>query len=270
MSKARAANRSSSGKPRQDTARSASRSSNGGKKRQPVDVDEIPFDVDPPKKKKKKRGAEDEHLKALESFADRFAGDLEDGEEEESAESVFTKDYTKIKKLLDPDNPNLRIDQVSIAFFRAALATILDLLPIAERAYRKSQKESAAYALTALINQARDLTSDVKMGDDVEGQAILIKKIVDMSYVGVAEMLLQEKFALQAKLDTLSSSPSVRKAMRQELDDMVRSFIKGMRAHSDLTSTRVKAFLQGDPNYMNPGEPEKVLKKRRKAKRREE
>lgn len=261
----RAASRSKAGKPRQQNGRMASRS-----KRAPVDIENLPFEVTPPpkKKKKKKETFDTDYDRAIDTFKTRFEGALESDDTSE-LESVFLRDYGKIKKMLDPDNATFRIDQVTSSFFRASLSTILDLLPIAEIAYRKHQKESAAYALTALINQARDLTNDVKMGDDVDGQIMMMQQLVKQSYRGLLQLFLQEKYALQEKLMPLSTSPGVRRAMRDEVDAMVRSFGKAMTEYETLTADRISAFMAGDPNYMNPRvqvDVKPVKKKRKRPK----
>jgi hypothetical protein len=238
------------------------------KKRDPVDTskyDDLPPWEDQPLKKSKIGKERAKNADVATKIKKRLEAISEDDEEEED-ESIFKQDFDKLRASLSPDNgDNLRIDQVSASFFRASLAMIMELMPIAEKAYRKTQKESAAYALTALMNQARDLTNDVRRSEDAEGQALQLKSVVDTTFKSVAQLLLQEKFALQTKVDAITNDPRVRKAIRAEMDATILSFTIGLREHSNLLSARIRSFLLGEANYMKPGE--EVIEKKFKKKK---
>lgn len=205
------------------------------------------------KTKKDVSGKKREKIQAkLEELADEVLDLEEDSEEKEELISSFEQDFSKLREMLSPENEMLRIDQASALFYRASLAMIMDLMPIAEDTYRKSKKESAAYALNALLNQARDLNSDVKMNEDVNGQVLIMNTLIHTNFTRIADLMLRERHSFSTKIDTLISKPAVRKSIKSELDSTIKSFIKGTNSLQKLLTMQIEAYLQGDPNYINP------------------
>jgi len=241
-------------------------------KRKPVDTDDE-FE-EPPKRRRKPRKKDQtkeldavrrDAIEAMEAFEDIEDGDGPVGPDVEAmVNSTFHKDFDKLRTMLSPDNVELRVDQAAPLLFRAALAMILDLLPIAEHKYRKSRQESAAYALTAMINQARDLTNDVRLSEDTEGRAVVLGQIINMNFVRIAELLLNEKYALQRKLEAVITDATVRRAFKAELDKMVLSYTKGLKDIQGLLTDQSRGYLLGDANYLNPSAPEPAKKRKRK------
>ena len=237
------------------------------KKRKPVDVDDV---EDKPrrrsKKKKKDVSAQIDAVKreAMENLEEA----LEEDEGEEAITSAFQEDFLKLKALVDPSNEDLSMDNTAPLFFRASLSMLLDLMPLAEDAYRKSTKESAAYALVALMNQIRDINNDLRMSEDVAGKTFTINDILSKALTQIAEHMLRQRYTFDQKIDSMITKPEVRKALKTEVSNYVRTVAEGIDSIQKLSDQRVEAYFNGDPHYMNPGlvdhAPAKKSKKSKK------
>ncbi len=245
------------------------------KKQKPLDLPEDDNDYRPRGRKKrskeqtkesdaKRREAFDE----MESYADDLIASAESGDEE-AVKSVFQKSFADIKKQMEKDGT--AIEDTSVAYYRTCLALIHDLMPLAESNYRKTGKEGAAYVISTLINQARDLTNDLRLAEDVEGKLIVIKSLIHSSFVRIAELLLREKYAMHNTIDGITSNSTIRKAFRTELDSMIKSYAKGLKDFEMLLGKQVAAYLSGDPQYLSAGserstDEDAPKKKKRKRK----
>ncbi len=245
------------------------------KKQKPLDLPEDDNDYRPRGRKKrskdqtkesdaKRREAFDE----MEGYADDLIASVEDGDEEK-IKSVFQSSFASIKKQMESDGT--AIEESSVAYYRTCLALIHDLMPLAEKNYRTTGKEGAAYVISTLINQARDLTNDLRLAEDVEGKLAVIRTLVHSSFVRIAELLLREKYNMHNTIDGITSNATIRKAFRKELDSMIMSYGTGLRDFEVILNKQVAAYLSGDPNYLAAGstsyqEDTAPKKKRRKKK----
>ena len=210
------------------------------------------------KKKVKREKAEAKVKKNLEKLQGEL-GDLAkqpdlgegDGEGGEIILSTFSKDFEELRAKVSPDNDQLRPDQMSAQFSRAALSMILQLLPIAEHNYRLTKKDQAAYVISSLVNQARDLNNDVKMSEDLHGQAVEIARLTDATFTRVADLLLQERYALQTRLKAFIH-PSKKASVDKEIDALITSVSKACDGLKGILNLQVSGYIHGDPNYINP------------------
>lgn len=191
----------------------------------------------------------------LERFADQMLdmGDYDsDSEDYKEHISKFEEDFQTLREMVSPENDLLRVDQSSALFYRASLAMVLDLLPLAEKNYRESRKESAAYALNALINQGRDLNNDVKMSEDTAGQVLVLQQLVQTNFTRLADLLLKERHAFAMKVESLLKSNSDKKEIKSNFDATIKTFVKGANSLQDLLNLQISGYLHGDPSYLNP------------------
>jgi hypothetical protein len=247
------------------------------RKLKPLDLPEDDNDFRPRgRKKRSKDQTKESDAKRREAFDDReaFADDLlnsvDDEDDEGKIASVFQTSFASIKKQMEKEG--LAIEDSSTAYYRTCLALIHDLMPLAEKNYRTTGKEGAAYVISTLINQARDLTNDLRLAEDVEGKLVVIRSLVHTSFVRIAELLLREKYAMHNTIDGITSNATIRKAFRKELDSMIMSYGKGLKDFEMLLGKQVGAYLSGDPQYLSAGsdreeteEPKKKRKGRKKS-----
>jgi hypothetical protein len=97
-----------------------------------------------------------------------------------------------------------KIDQAVVFFQRQMLATILRLIPIAEKQYRREKKEHTAYALNSLVSQARELTADIQSSADRAAVAeVIVTDVLMPTFRSFIETVVIET-------QTLKSAPSHR------------------------------------------------------------
>lgn len=115
-----------------------------------------------------------------------------------------------------------KVDQAVILFQRQMLATILRLIPIAEKQYRREKKEHTAYALNSLVSQARELTADIQSSADRAAVAeIIVTEILMPTFRSFVETLVVETQTLKAALQS-----KVMPKSRNEADLAVDSLVK--------------------------------------------
>lgn len=233
-------------------------------KREAIDLDQFEDFEAPPKKSKSN--------KKISKLSEKLKKKLKDAEEgEDVPPAVFEKAFKELRKTLETNNADISLDQSTNAFLRSSLLMLTDLIPVAEASYRKTRQQSAAYALSTLVNQVRDINNDLRMVEDVESKALIMKRIVDTTMLGIAQMFLAEKFELQNRLNAYITNSGIRKAVRKDLDQMMRSASQGLQDQSNLLSDRIRAYLLGNPTYMNPNaQPEEPKKKKKGRKKVEE
>lgn len=157
----------------------------------------------------------------------------------------FEKEFRKLRKKTSASNDNFNAESLNRLMLRAMLTMVLDVIPIAEEAYRKSKKESAAYALNSLLNQARELSLDLKLAKDVSGQAEFIQsKVLTPVFTSFTQLLIQEIFALKNTVDTEAQN-KVGKPIKAQIDKMARSLGKYQTEMIAKIGQDIESFLNG-------------------------
>lgn len=213
-------------------------------------------------KKKKKRIDEDQHTKeskqlkkltkAKEELVEvlketrgsgMVGGDLDIDE----VSSIFEKEMRTVRKTVSNKATEFNSDAVSKMMLRSMLTMILDTIPIAEKAFRTSKKENAAYALNALINQAREIATDLKMSGDVENQTAFIRdSILDPVYRALAMHFMREMMNLKALVETEVPKAKIQKNIKRGIDQTMRTIGQFMTQSVEKISSDVEQYLSGD------------------------
>lgn len=226
-------------------------------------------------KSKKKRGASQDTkvLRSGKQFVEDLINEVEDTQAREMDEaatralSKFHQDFSQLRAALAPEHQDtFRVEASSLLFYKASLGMIMDLIPIAEDAYRTSKKESAAYAVAAMVNLGRELNTDIKMADDISSKTLILNSVLGNGFKMIADTLIREQQALLSRLDSQITKSRHKVAIKSETNDMIRSLGRAITSVSELTKAQMEAFLMGDPNYLNPGAPIETPKKKRRKK----
>lgn len=220
--------------------------------------------------KRKKKLASDEN--ELDSRLEGLEDDLRDtidsivtGEDTEDApDNVdrFAKEFRKMRKKVGASNDHFNAENVNQQMLRSMLAMVLDIIPLAERAYRKTRKENAAYALNALLEQAKNLSTDLRMAKDVEQQAEFIKgRVLNPVLMAFANMLVQETLAIKSSVDTHVSNRKEGKRVKLEIDRATLSLGKYLTEAITKMTSDIDSYLSGDMEKLMPT-PKKRKEKR--------
>lgn len=131
---------------------------------------------------------------SLSAIADRLNNAT--GDDEEEIPSTFADQEKEIRDLIDVlDVGGLDGDR---KFQLVSLKMAVDLLPIAEREFRKYPKQSNAFMVNALLTQARELFQDLQVTEDRTEQAVkIINKILQPFLTQITQVLIDNMFALQ-------------------------------------------------------------------------
>lgn len=95
----------------------------------------------------------------------------------EKSLSTFKKEYKQLKKLVGSKNKDFQSDKASMAMLRSMLTMILSCIPVAESIYKQYRNERSAYALSALVSQARELNNDIRNVHNLQDQ---LDRIMDL------------------------------------------------------------------------------------------
>lgn len=212
-------------------------------------------------KKISKKDTLDEAQEVVEDYMDSSL--LEDGDPKKKSER-FAKEFRRLRKQVGADNEHFNPEQVNTEMLRALLAMVVSLVPVAEANYRASRKESAAYALNALINQAREVSTDLRMAKDYEGQAIFIRdNILTPIFRSFTQNLLNEHQHLKNTIDTAISREKEARKIKEELDNVTRSLGKFLSEIITKSFADIDNYLQGNMQNLMPSSKKQIRKKGR-------
>lgn len=176
--------------------------------------------------------------------------------------SVFRKEMKIIRKKLSNASEDFNSEAIHKMMIRASLASILKALPIAEEAFITSKKENAAYALNALINQMRDLSSELKMVGDVENQSRFIREsIVEPMFKALAMNFMREMMNLKNTVETEVDKPKTQKSVKRGVDQVMRVVAEFMTQAIEKISADVESYLSGDMTTASGEMKKKKIKK---------
>lgn len=175
----------------------------------------------------------------------REAPKTKDEKEVEESYSEFAKRYKKSKaKARGKNNPTIH----DMLIKKALLSAALKMVPMAEKNYYRHKSESAGYVWAALVNQAKDLSSEIRNFTDLEGQADHIsREFVNQAFVLVTQQLLARTAAVKSTVDSSKNiSTKDARAIKGSLDELVKELAVYMQVSSEGLHTRIKSYLTGE------------------------
>lgn len=209
-------------------------------------------DIDKPRLKKREKQVLD-----LDDLAEKQAElvenliEIDEEEEGQIKSDRFAKEFKKLRKKVGSENEHFNADNSHIEMLRAMQSMLIDIIPLAEQVFRKSKKESSAYALNALLNQAREISTDLKMSKDFDGQANFIKEmILNPVFKVFAQHLIAENIYLKNEIDTHVSNRKEAKRIKEAVDKMARSLGRFLTESVIKIHEDVDNYLAGNMNKL--------------------
>lgn len=139
-----------------------------------------------------------------------------------------------------------QIDHAVQQFQRQAYSTIVNLIPIAEKAYLKDRREHQAYALNALISQGRELANDLMAADNKNQLCeTLIAEILTPAFKQILQQLMQEQMMLKTALSD-KLKPEFLALSSAEFDRSLRTVAGSMTEIFKGTSEQIRKKLLGE------------------------
>jgi len=166
----------------------------------------------------------------------------------ESEVSRFQKEMKTVRKIVSNKNDDdINTEVLNKLMLRSMLAMTLDVLPLAEKAFRSSMKENAAYALIALIKEAKEISTELNMIGNVENQSSFIKEsIVTPLFNAMAQHFLQEMLSMKSNIDTeLANKPKTGRRLKRQLDEVMKAIGMFMTQSNDKIAENIHLYLSG-------------------------
>lgn len=147
------------------------------------------------KKKKKKRKEDETSLVPLSTKEQKLL--KRSLTKTNAMASLFGQDSLKIQELISEKDNDNAFDMAN----RSMLSFMLDLIPLAETRYREDARQSNAYAMIALISQARELISDLQAADDKSViKDKIVYDVVKPTMMTLAQFLIDSNYQLKREL----------------------------------------------------------------------
>lgn len=136
-----------------------------------------------------------------------------------------------------------QVDQAIPEFQKQMLATVLGLIPIAEKQYRREKKEHTAYALNSLVSQARELSADIQASADRSRVAeLIVTDLMMPTFRAFVEALVTETQTLKASLKSKVRSEA-KTEVDAQIDLMVRSIAQTGNALFSSNANSIRDLL---------------------------
>lgn len=208
-----------------------------------------------PSKNKKDKARKGQHIGLIGS----------DAEIDETI-SIFERQIGKIKKRIDAgSDDDFNASKTEELLLRAMLKTNIDLIPIAEKAFRKTQREQAAYAYRSFVEQALDFTTRLKMMGDVENQTKFIREnILDPMFKSQVNTFLTAFLSMKSIVDTEVNNRKTAKIIKRQLDETLTALGEFMDKSIDKISNDIGIYLSGDISKFGNAPAKKKVRGKKK------
>lgn len=176
---------------------------------------------------KKKQSSVKQKSLMLEKRATKFlknrAKSLDDnGDEiEDEDEEEYTSSFKE--RLAGLDQEGMNPEQRDAAVLKLMRNLVLDLLPIAEKNYRKYPIHTNASAVNSLISQEREISNDLRAISDYRARANLVVDLVKQEYEQITSELISN---IQACESRIRKSNNIKEELQQLLQDQGSSLIR--------------------------------------------
>lgn len=185
--------------------------------------------------------------RVYESLTGESPLDEEDLDELDDIHSRVKSKFAEISQQIKTGS-DLNPEVLTRTLFTEMLTTTIDLIPLAEKAYRSSKKESAAYAYTNMVDKAQQLAADIKILKDTSGQADYIRdSIIKPIFIALTGLILQELMLLKNSIDSeMTETPKKAMRLKAKTDQSARNIADFMNKSLINAHEQSLAFLSGD------------------------
>lgn len=131
-------------------------------------------------------------------------------------------------------------------FQRQAYSTVVNLIPIAEKAYLKDRREHQIYCLNALISQGRELAADLMAANNREQLAqTLLHEVLEPAFKNILQQVMQEQMHMKAVLSDKIKPPYVTMTSSEQ-DESLRRIAAAMTEIFKSTADQFNRKILGE------------------------
>lgn len=150
----------------------------------------------------------------------------------------FAKASNQIQQLLE----NKENDSAILLAQRRMLQTTIDLIPIAERKYRETANERAAYALNTLMDRASILISDIIASEDrAQLTERIMTQVIEPSIKSHAQIAFMSM--INAKTSLATEMPKNAKKINQIMERSIREIAEHLQASFREMENKIKDMM---------------------------
>lgn len=148
--------------------------------------------------------------------------DDEDDRLDEEASVKFNRKMRRAAKRVSAADRPYNGPATSELVTREALASVLRQIPKAERNYKASGAERAAYAYTNLINNARELMADLRAMSSTDALADrVIAESVNPAFMQLVNFMIGEIGNMRTKVNSSNNIDALRRSIHEQLNKML-------------------------------------------------
>lgn len=212
---------------------------------------------------KKKAAAQEDLADVVRELDIDVEGNTYDSDKEGKRTSRFAKSFSRLRKNV-VENEDFNADAAHKILLKTVFAMTMDLIPVADAAFKQSQKEQAAYALIALTKQAQETSAELRAIGNVEIQTTFIRdNIIAPTFKVLTQHLMNQCMNMKNTVDTELGGKAA-KPVKQEIDKLLIGLGQFMDMSREGMSSHVGRYLAGDMSFMQTSSEKKPEKKRRK------
>lgn len=195
--------------------------------------DEVTFDVSPDRAAPAKK-----YLPKVVTEGESLPATIEP-ETAQKLQSMFGKKADVIVNMLESDDNDGALTLVS----RSLLQTLVDILPIAESAVRKTNGAKGVYGFNQLVSQVREMCNDIRAHQDRGhiGQRIVEQSIRPV-FVSISMQIVQSFIELDS-IARVSMKPSDYERFVKQMDGMKTSLAQYMMSQYNEVEQQVVRSL---------------------------
>ena len=214
---------------------------------------------------KKKAAAEEDLADVVRALDIDIEGSTYDSDESGKPTSRFARNFSRLRKNVVEDN-GYNAEAAHKILLKTTFAMTMDLIPVADVAFKKSGKEQAAYALIALTKQAQEISAELRMMGNVESQTAFIKdQVIAPIFKMLTQHMLVQCMNIKNTIDTEIGGKDT-KGVKREVDKLMAGLGQFMDGSREQMSGNIGMYLAGDMSFMSSG-TEKNDKPRKKKRR---
>lgn len=138
------------------------------------------------------------------------------------------------------------LDGSIVAFQRQAYSTVIGLIPLAEQEYKKHRRESLAYALKALIGEARELAQDLAASSDRARLAdLIVEETLQPLFKGILQHIVEQNVVTKGLLAG-KIAPQHAASVTAHLDDSMKETAAYLQSTYQLVAAQIKSNITGN------------------------
>lgn len=164
--------------------------------------------------------------------------------------TLFVSRTDAILKKIDAEraqNPITADSDATYEFYRAMLAEMLELIPLAKANYLNYQTQGNIYAFNGLVTKAQELLADLEAISD-KGQLVdkIISQLVTPAFIGITATVGNSFINTQAEIMALRLPPDQEKKVLSLVAQMVRNTGSYLQETSNSLTSQIREQFDGD------------------------